>query len=238
MLERGVWSFEVRGPRFQEASLSGSIDVDATRRMVDHNMQDPPERLQIRGAANLTGRVSGDDWEAQAYLPVLFDRSAGLASAGIQEQRDWDLGGFLVQGRKGPFGVRVGHFSPEPPSLIMEGFLSTWGFRFDPDRSSAIVSVSVESAIRAHHRIPRRPWDSRSGPKGLRGHPSGPTSRDSGRRSRPFSDLFARTHWTWRGLLRAVRTPLPNLGERDRMERPGRWTLFRLAASIARRVRA
>ncbi|MCP5058588.1 MAG: hypothetical protein GY937_17950 [bacterium] len=149
LLERGVWTIEVRAPRFQGGELSGSVDVEVTRRMADHHAEGAPERLQVRGAANLQGSLRGDDWEAQGYLPVLFDRSAGFASSGSFEQRDWDLGAYLFQGRKGPFGARVGHFSPDPPSLILEGFhrrgvsasvqyaplrssLTAWSLRADP----------------------------------------------------------------------------------------------------------
>ncbi|MCP3984964.1 MAG: hypothetical protein GY723_11280 [bacterium] len=172
LLERGVWTIEIRAPRFQGGELSGSIDLDATRRMADHHAEGAPERLQIRGAANLQGSLHGDDWEVQGYLPVLFDRSSGFASSGTLEQRDWDLGAYLFQGRKGPFGARVGHFSPDPPSLILEGFhrrgasasvevvplrsrLTAWSLRSEPitgfregfglqDRDRRVSGVTVQ----------------------------------------------------------------------------------------------
>lgn len=122
MLERGTWTIEVRAPRFQGGELSGSVDLEVTQRALDRNVPDAPDRTQIRGAANLQGNLHGDDWQVQGYLPVLFDRHAGFPSSGTSEQRDWDLGAYLFEGRKGPFGARVGHFSPGPPSLILEGF--------------------------------------------------------------------------------------------------------------------
>ena len=122
VLERGLFDLDVRGARIQQASLIGSVDVELTRRMADHEILDPPERVQLRGAAILTGRASGEDWEARAILPVVFDEHAGMPSSGVLERRDWDLGAFLVEGRRGPLGVRIGHFAPDPPSLILEGF--------------------------------------------------------------------------------------------------------------------
>ena len=115
VLERGRFDLEVRGALLEQASLIGSLNVEITRRMADTQLFDPPERVQLRGAANLRGRASGQDWDVSATLPVLFDEHAGAVSSGTLERRDWDLGAFLLEGRRGPVSGRVGHSPPGPP---------------------------------------------------------------------------------------------------------------------------
>lgn len=129
----GVFPFEVRASRrFRERSLTGQLDVTLSQRMADHQLVAPPRRGLLRGAADLRGRLGGDDWSFAAHSPILFDRNAAppgifdgnavLPGGGAGEIRDWDLGAFLVEGKRGPGRLRLGHHAPAPPGLILENF--------------------------------------------------------------------------------------------------------------------
>lgn len=122
LIELGVYTFEVRqSVAFRQASWHASASVESPWRIASHNVETRGvSESQVRGAFNLGGEAAGEDWSARVQAPIAFDHDRGFVSDSIG--RDWDLGAFLVEAQKGRANLRLGHLSPAPASLILEGF--------------------------------------------------------------------------------------------------------------------
>lgn len=122
LAELGVFSIEIReSAAFREMSWQASATVQAPWRIGSHGVptRGTPE-TQVRGALQARGEAAGEDWSASIRAPIAFDHDRGARSLGTQ--RDWDLGGFLVETRRGNAELKLGHHQIAPASLIMEGF--------------------------------------------------------------------------------------------------------------------
>jgi hypothetical protein len=115
IVELGRWQAMVERKSL-EKSIEAELGAEVVQRVADHRIEYPPDRTYFSGTAKLQGHLAGDDWEADSYLPVIYQSEAEKNASG----QPWDLANYLVKARKGRLSLEAGHFAPEPTSLIME----------------------------------------------------------------------------------------------------------------------
>lgn len=119
ILERGVWSFEVRkSALFREAEFGSNLDLTQIYRASDNNLQDLPIRSQAQGGVSLQGRVADGNWKVTGNGDFLYNSQSDQTFNDLE----FDVGNFLATGRAGPAALKIGHHSVESESMIMQGF--------------------------------------------------------------------------------------------------------------------
>jgi hypothetical protein len=142
---RGSWNVEVRSAeRLRELSGAGGVGVQVLYRVWDQDIMDAYDRTTASGAARYEGQMADGPWSAQIRAPLLYDSEGSHGSLGRRfDPTDYWLGTAL-----GPASLDVGHHTPEPSSLVLQGFyrrgisahldtpmrtrVSTFIFRTDP----------------------------------------------------------------------------------------------------------
>lgn len=125
----GSFRFRVGQPASElRGSYGGFVSLELSQRFADQSIaSDAPHRTQLRGSADVFGRIGAGEfdrwpyqraWQLDAQLPVFYDR-VGSEGPG---RHAWGLGDFLANARYGPVALRAGHFVPASSSLILEGF--------------------------------------------------------------------------------------------------------------------
>jgi hypothetical protein len=123
ILERGVWTFEVRKTAaFREAQLAAATTLSAARRIADDGLPPTaPGRNNLNGAAQLQGRLADAGWRATGQLDLLFNSNGALLPRGA-DHGHIDMADFLLTAEAGPVVARAGHHAAGPDNLIMNGF--------------------------------------------------------------------------------------------------------------------
>lgn len=120
IIERGVWTLEVlESTRFREAEMKANVTLNATNRVADNHLVNPPDHNQSNGAAHIQGAVADDDWRVSGIADVLYNSQEKLLP---RQKQQADLGTFLLTGNAGVLTVNAGHQAIAPDSLIMQGF--------------------------------------------------------------------------------------------------------------------
>jgi hypothetical protein len=120
IVERGAWTLDVRkSTYFREAELKSNVTLNATNRVSDNHLVNPPGHAQSNGAAHVQGAVADDGWRVSGNADLLYNSQEKLLP---RQKQQTDLGTFLVTGNAGPLTVNAGHHAIAPDSLVMQGF--------------------------------------------------------------------------------------------------------------------
>lgn len=119
IMERGLWAFEVRkSARFREAEFQSGIDVKATNRVADQNLDNLPKSTQAQGGLGMGGAIGDENWRVSGNIDFLYNS----ISDQTPNDREFDMGEYLFTGKVGPLQSDIGHQAIEPVSLVMENF--------------------------------------------------------------------------------------------------------------------
>jgi len=96
------------------------VQTELTYRAFDNGFDVLPDvdRLEGRGAVELEGRWTGERTKLDFHAPLFYDSERSSGALG----KTWLLGDYALDAAAGPVSVRVGHHTPQPSSLILEGF--------------------------------------------------------------------------------------------------------------------
>ena len=119
ILERGLWDFEVRrSASFREAEFQSSLDVKVTNRVADQNLENLPKSTQAQGGLGMEGAIADKDWRVSGNIDFLYNSQSDQTV----NDREFDMGEYLLTGKVGPAQSDIGHHAIEPNSLVMESF--------------------------------------------------------------------------------------------------------------------
>lgn len=170
--EIGWWQLEVRqSALYREASFAGQFDLAATQRVAEDNLPEPPpDEFQVQGSAAMQAGLLGEGWQTDARMDLFYLNNESLTP----NERNADMGSFLVATQAGRYDVKVGHHHVAQRSLVMDGFnrrgvsatvglseidSTTTGFVF---RTDQIVGFEQGLGVtEAENRVSGVTWDSR-----------------------------------------------------------------------------
>jgi len=119
IMERGLWTFEVRrSTLFREAEFQGNLDLTATNRVADDNLENLPKDNQAQGGLGMAGTVADENWRMSGSMDFLYNSQSDQTP----NDRKFDMGEYLFTGKIGPAQSDIGHHAIEPGSLVMESF--------------------------------------------------------------------------------------------------------------------
>ena len=99
ILERGLWAFEVRkSARFREAEFRSGIDVKATNRVADQNLDNLPKSTQAQGGLGMGGSIGDENWHMSGSIDFLYNSQSDQTP----NDREFDMGEYLFTGKAGP----------------------------------------------------------------------------------------------------------------------------------------
>ena len=145
IIERGAWTLDVRkSAHFREAELKSNVTLNATNRISDNHLVNPPGHAQSNGAAHVEGAVADDGWRVSGNADVLYNSQEKLLP---RQKQQTDLGMFLLTGNTGPLTVNAGHHAVAPDSLVMQGFnrRGVSASLASPDTGSSITGFGLHT---------------------------------------------------------------------------------------------
>lgn len=135
IFERGAWTVTIATattPAKVSAGFHANASLSVIQRVADNDLPDLPGGTQGQGSANLQAAMQRDNWELTANMDLLYDSRGVLLQSDGGEQdtatsargddRDLELGSYLVTGRTQNLSALVGHHALTQQSLLMRNF--------------------------------------------------------------------------------------------------------------------
>jgi hypothetical protein len=118
IFEKGFWTFEVRTQSgIRETDFSANINLSANSRIADNNIGIPePDKFTSQGSASLQGKIAGQEWNVSGNMDLIYD------SQQTGNNRELDLGEYLITAQNRSTQLYLGHHSLSQTSLAMQNF--------------------------------------------------------------------------------------------------------------------
>ena len=119
ILERGRWDLEIRqSEHYREASFNADINLTASQRVAEKNIDTAPDRLQGQGGASLGSVISNKNWKLDSRADLIYNSQHEQTLHGHQ----LDLGEYLITANTEFSELRVGHHAVPQNNFILDNF--------------------------------------------------------------------------------------------------------------------